>query len=277
MKTNKLRKRRPASPAKDPYKRRSWESDEDYNDRVQQLDAKSQQDLVREQQALDSAAEYEAEYNKMSSIQNARNRDYAIRKKQAQANRLEKEYSGIERATNLISQSKDAANIDVSTAYKNQEQKKQEDVKKKIDDINMFLKSAETASGIYGLAQSMPYLYMKYAPSLLSPIEISLVKRGLGNIANKYVTPQIDGAIALRQWRNGDFARWLETAQNINQYSGAAIDGAQIYTQPGIKDKLINGAELIPVAFDKVPNKYARLFSNLGGFVANAYDVYNNL
>lgn len=58
MKTIHLRKRRQASPAKDPYKRRSWETDEDYNDRVQQMNAKSQEDLAKEQQALDSAAKW---------------------------------------------------------------------------------------------------------------------------------------------------------------------------------------------------------------------------
>ena len=36
-------------------------------------------------------------------------------------------------------------------------------------------------------------------------------------------------------------------------------------------------AELIPVAFDKVPNNYARLFSNIGGFAGNVYDVYQNI
>lgn len=42
MKNTPLRKPRPAHPSKNPYKRRSWETDEDYNDRISQINAKSQ-------------------------------------------------------------------------------------------------------------------------------------------------------------------------------------------------------------------------------------------
>ena len=48
MKNTPLRKPRPAHPSKNPYKRRSWETDEDYNDRISQINAKSQKDLEAE-------------------------------------------------------------------------------------------------------------------------------------------------------------------------------------------------------------------------------------
>ena len=48
MKNTPLRKPRPAHPSKNPYKRRSWETDEDYNDRISQINSKSQKDLEKE-------------------------------------------------------------------------------------------------------------------------------------------------------------------------------------------------------------------------------------
>lgn len=277
MRTTPLRKPRPASPAKDPYKRRSWESDEDYNDRVQQMDAKSQQDLAKEQEAIDAANEYDARYSKMASTYNSLNRDYTIREKLAQANRLEKEYDGMKKATDLLSQSKDTANLDVATAYKNQEQKKQERVNDKLHDANLMLKSLETATSLWGIGQFVPYMYMKYGPQFFSYIGRQFAKRGLVNQTRQLIMPQIDRSLAAQTARNGDALRFAEMTQDANQYAGGIIDAAQIYTQPNARDKFVNAAELVPLAFDKVNNKYARLFSNIGGFAANIYDVYSNL
>lgn len=276
MRTTPLRKPRPASPAKDPYKRRSWESDEDYKDRVQQTDSKSQEDLVKEQQALDEAAEWEAQYNKTAAMYNEASKSDYIRKRQAQANRLEREYNSIKRATQILQQAKDTINLDVNTAYQNQETGKQQDRSDKLHDVNLMLKSLETAGGLWGIAQFAPYMYLRYGPQALNYIGRQFAKRGLINQTRQLVMPQLDMAIAAQSAKNGDVLRFAEMMQDANQYSGAAIDAAQIFTQPDTKDKLINSAELIPIAFDKVNNNYARLFSNFGGLTANIYDVYSN-
>lgn len=277
MRTTPLRKPRPAHPAKDPYKRRSWESEEDYKDRVQRLDSESQEDLAKDQQALDEAAEWEAQDNKITAMNREASKADYIRKKEAQANRLEKQYNSIKRATQILQQSKDTINLDVNTAYQNQEIKKQQDRSDKLHDVNLMLKSLETAGGLWGIAQFAPYMYLKYGPQALNYIGRQFAKRGLINQTRQLVMPQLDMAIAAQTAKNGDILRYAEMAQDANQYYGAAIDAAQIYTQPDTRDKLINSAELIPVAFDKVNNNYARLFSNFGGLAANIYDVYSNL
>ena len=140
-----------------------------------------------------------------------------------------------------------------------------------------MLKSLETAGGIWGMTQFAPYMYLKYGPQALNYIGRQFAKRGLVNQTRQLIAPQINRAIAAQSSMNGNALKFAEVAQDVNQYSGAAIDAAQIYTQPDTKSKLVNSAELVPVAFDKVPNNYARLFSNLGGFAANIYDVYQNL
>ena len=277
MKTTPLRKPRPAHPSRDPYKRRSWETDEDYNDRVAQMNSKSQKDLEKEQQALDSASQWQAEYDKASNVANRQQRDRFIRNKQRQANRLQNVYNDIHKSEQIMRQSKDTVSFDVSTAYKNQELKKQQNDSDKLHDINLMLKSLETAGGIWGMAQFAPYMYLKYGPQALNYIGRQFAKRGLVNQTRQLIAPQINRAIAAQSSMNGNALKFAEVAQDINQYSGAAIDAAQIYTQPDTKSKLVNSAELVPVAFDKVPNNYARLFSNLGGFAANIYDVYQNL
>lgn len=277
MKTTPLRKPRPAHPSRDPYKRRSWETDEDYNDRVAQVNSKSQKDLEKEQQALDSASQWQAEYDKASNVANRQQRDRFIRNKQRQANRLQNVYNDIHKAEQTMRQSKDTVSFDVSTAYKNQELKKQQNDSDKLHDINLMLKSLETAGGIWGMAQFAPYMYLKYGPQALNYIGRQFAKRGLVNQTRQLIAPQINRAIAAQSSMNGNALKFAEVAQDVNQYSGAAIDAAQIYTQPDTKSKLVNSAELVPVAFDKVPNNYARLFSNLGGFAANIYDVYQNL
>lgn len=277
MKTTPLRKPRPAHPSRDPYKRRSWETDEDYNDRVAQVNFKSQKDLEKEQQALDSASQWQAEYDKASNVANRQQRDRFIRNKQRQANRLQNVYNDIHKAEQTMRQSKDTVSFGVSTAYKNQELKKQQNDSDKLHDINLMLKSLETACGIWGMAQFAPYMYLKYGPQALNYIGRQFAKRGLVNQTRQLIAPQINRAIAAQSSMNGSALKFAEVAQDVNQYSGAAIDAAQIYTQPDTKSKLVNSAELVPVAFDKVPNNYARLFSNLGGFAANIYDVYQNL
>lgn len=277
MKTTPLRKPRPAHPSRDPYKRRSWETDEDYNDRVAQMNSKSQKDLEKEQQALDSASKWQAEYDKASNVANRQQRDRFIRNKQRQANRLQNVYNDIHKSEQIMRQSKDTVSFDVSTAYKNQELKKQQNDSDKLHDINLMLKSLETAGGIWGMAQFAPYMYLKYGPQALNYIGRQFAKRGLVNQTRQLIAPQINRAIAAQSSMNGNALKFAEVAQDVNQYSGAAIDAAQIYTQPDTKSKLVNSAELVPVAFDKVPNNYARLFSNLGGFAANIYDVYQNL
>lgn len=140
-----------------------------------------------------------------------------------------------------------------------------------------MLKSLETVGGIWGITQFGPYMYLKYAPQVLNYVGRQFAKQGLVNQTRQLIVPQIDRAIAARSLMNGNALKFAEVAQDINQYSGAAIDAAQIYTQPDTKSKFVNSAELIPVAFDKVPNNYARLFSNLGGLAGNIYDVYQNI
>lgn len=277
MKRTPLRKPRPAHPSKDPYKRRSWETDEDYNDRVAQMNAKSQKDLEKEQMALDSASEWQAKYDSTSNVMHQQYRDRFVESKQKQANRLQRAYNSIHNAEQVMQQSKDTANFDLDTAYKNQELKKQQNNSDKLHDINLMLRSLETAGGIWGIAQFSPYMYLKYGPQVLNYIGRQFAKRGLVNQTRQLIVPQIERAIAAQSSMNGNALKFAEVAQDVNQYSGAAIDAAQIYTQPNTKDKIVNAAELIPVAFDKVPNNYARLFSNLGGFAANVYDVYQNL
>lgn len=277
MKKTYLRKPRPAHPSRDPYKRRSWETDEDYNDRVAQMNSKSQKDLEKEQQALDSASQWQAEYDKASNDKNRQQRDRFVRNKQRQANRLQNVYNDIHKAEQTIRQSKNTISLDISTAYKNQELKKQYNNSEKLNDINLMLKSLETAGGIWGIAQFAPYMYLKYGPQALNYVGRQFAKQGLVNQTRQLIMPQIDRAVAAQSSMNGNALKFAEVAQDINQYSGAAIDAAQIYTQPDTKNKLINSAELVPVAFDKVPNNYARLFSNLGGLAANVYDVYQNL
>ena len=277
MKNTPLRKPRPAHPSKNPYKRRSWETDEDYNDRISQINSKSQKDLEKEQQALDSASKWQDEYDTTSNIAHQYYRDRFIKSKQQQANRLQKVYNGIHDVEKVMQQSKDTANFDFTTAYKNQELKKQQNNIDKLHDVNLMLKSLETVGGIWGITQFGPYMYLKYAPQVLNYVGRQFAKRGLVNQTRQLIVPQIDRAIAARSLMNGNALKFAEVAQDINQYSGAAIDAAQIYTQPDTKSKFVNSAELIPVAFDKVPNNYARLFSNIGGLAGNVYDVYQNI
>ena len=276
MRTTPLRRPHPAHPAKDPYKRRSWETDEDYKDRVAQMDGKSQEDLANEQTASDAAAEWQARYNKMSKMYRDSAKQQAVDKKNTQSQRLENEFSGIRRATKLLNQSKDTANIDVTTAYKNQQQQKQDQAKSKMNDVNLMLRSLETATGLWGIGQFVPYMYLKYGPQFFNFLGRQFAKRGLINETRQLIMPQLDRAIAAQTAKNGDVLRYAEMTQDANQYFGGAIDAAQIYTQPDTKEKLVNTAELVPLMFDKVNNKYARLFSNIGGLAANIYDVYNN-
>lgn len=140
-----------------------------------------------------------------------------------------------------------------------------------------MLESLETAGGLWGIAQFAPYMYLKYGPQALTYIGRQFAKRDLINQTSQLIMPQLDRAIAAQSAKNGDVLRFAEMMQDANQYSGAVIDGAQIYTQPDTGSKFVNSAELIPVAFDKVNNKYARLFSNLGGLASNIYDVCSNL
>lgn len=158
--------------------------------------------------------------------------------------------------------------LDIGTAIKNQQAEKEQQQKDYLYNINLMLKSLETISAGYGLAGGV-YGWLARRRLLSKGAQIlgdmaanrNLVSRTTAQLPSLYIN-----ALELNT------AKPVQMLNNANQYFGAAIDGVQIFTQPDLKDKVINGVELFPLM---IKNKYPTT-SAFGGALSNMYDLYQN-
>lgn len=156
--------------------------------------------------------------------------------------------------------------LDVTTAIKNQEQAKQDKINEDLYNYNLMLKSLETAFAGVGLV-GVPWQFIaknRYASKLLSKLGDKIASTGLVRRTTAQTPALLTNALEINTYNP------IQLLNNGNQYFGEAVDAIQVYTQPKIKDKIINGIELIPILSRN------HLVKNLGGYLANMYDFYSN-
>lgn len=173
--------------------------------------------------------------------------------------------SKVRRVAKLVTNTK-PLDLDVTTAIKNQEQAKQDKINQELYNYNLMLKSLETASAGVGLV-GIPWQYIaknRWASKLLSKLGDKVANIGLVRRTTAQTPALLTNTLEINSYRP------TQLINKGNQYFGGAVDAMQIGTQPKIKDKIINGIELMPI-ISKNP-----LVNNLGGYLANMYDFYSN-
>lgn len=112
----------PAHPATNPYKRRSWETDEEYKERIQDLDNKSQEAALNDSTAINKYKEWEANIQKQQKINEEKSKAITIEKNTKRAKTLEKEFNSLRNIPSQISSNDtiQAINKNIPEAYKQQ-------------------------------------------------------------------------------------------------------------------------------------------------------------
>lgn len=120
----------PAHPAINPYKRRSWETDEEYKERIQDLDNKSQEVALNDSAAINKYKEWEANIQKQQKINEEKSKVITIEKNTKRAKTLEKEFNSLRNIPSQMSPNDtiQAINKNIPEAYKQQY----------INNINMY-------------------------------------------------------------------------------------------------------------------------------------------
>lgn len=126
----------PAHPATNPYKRRSWETDEEYKERIQDLDNKSQEAALNDSTATNKYKEWEANIQKQQKINEEKSKAITIEKNTKRAETLEKEFNSLRNIPSQMSPNDtiQAINKNIPEAYKQQY----------INNINMYKPALDT-------------------------------------------------------------------------------------------------------------------------------------
>lgn len=126
----------PAHPAINPYKRRSWETDEEYKQRIQDLDNKSQEAALNDSTAINKYKEWEANIQKQQKINEEKSKAITIEKNTKRAKTLEKEFNSLRNIPSQMSPNDtiQAINKNIPEAYKQQY----------INNINMYKPALDT-------------------------------------------------------------------------------------------------------------------------------------
>ena len=126
----------PAHPAINPYKRRSWETDEEYKERIQDLDNKSQEVALNDSTAINKYKEWEANIQKQQKINEEKSKAITIEKNTKRAKTLEKEFNSLRNIPSQMSPNDtiQAINKNIPEAYKQQY----------INNINMYKPALDT-------------------------------------------------------------------------------------------------------------------------------------
>ena len=126
----------PAHPATNPYKRRSWETDEEYKERIQDLDNKSQEVALNDSTAINKYKEWEANIQKQQKINEEKSKAITIEKNTKRAKTLEKEFNSLRNIPSQMSPNDtiQAINKNIPEAYKQQY----------INNINMYRPALDT-------------------------------------------------------------------------------------------------------------------------------------
>ena len=153
----------PAHPATNPYKRRSWETDEEYKERIQDLDNKSQEAALNDSTAINKYKEWEANIQKQQKINEEKSKAITIEKNTKRAKTLEKEFNSLRNIPSQMSSNDtiQAINKNIPEAYKQQY----------INNINMYKPALDTIDlGIN--------LYSLYNPTV-PVLSVGLLTNGL--------------------------------------------------------------------------------------------------
>lgn len=120
----------PAHPATNPYKRRSWETDEEYKERIQDLDNKSYEVALNDSTAINKYKEWEANIQKQQKTNEEKSKVITIEKNTKRAKTLEKEFNSLRNIPSQMSPNDtiQAINKNIPEAYKQQY----------INNINMY-------------------------------------------------------------------------------------------------------------------------------------------
>lgn len=126
----------PAHPATNPYKRRSWETDEEYKERIQDLDNKSQEVALNDSTAINKYKEWEANIQKQQKTNEEKSKVITIEKNTKRAKTLEKEFNSLRNIPSQMSPNDtiQAINKNIPEAYKQQY----------INNINMYRPALDT-------------------------------------------------------------------------------------------------------------------------------------
>ena len=126
----------PAHPATNPYKRRSWETDEEYKERIQDLDNKSQEVALNDSTAINKYKEWEANIQKQQKTNEEKSKAITIEKNTKRAKTLEKEFNSLRNIPSQMSPNDtiQAINKNIPEAYKQQY----------INNINMYRPALDT-------------------------------------------------------------------------------------------------------------------------------------
>ena len=126
----------PAHPATNPYKRRSWETDEEYKERIQDLDNKSQEAALNDSTAINKYKEWEANIQKQQKTNEEKSKVITIEKNTKRAKTLEKEFNSLRNIPSQMSPNDtiQAINKNIPEAYKQQY----------INNINMYKPALDT-------------------------------------------------------------------------------------------------------------------------------------
>lgn len=173
--------------------------------------------------------------------------------------------SKVRRIAGLVTNTK-PLDLDINTAIKNQEQAKQNKINEELYNYNLMLKSLETTSAGIGLV-GIPWQCIaknRLASKLLSKLGDKIANTELVRRTTAQTPALLTNTLEVNSYRP------TQLMNKGNQYFGSSIDAIQIGTQPKIKDKVINGIELMPM-INRNP-----LVKNLGGYLANMYDFYSN-
>lgn len=126
----------PAHPDTNPYKRRSWETDEEYKERIQDLDNKSQEAALNDSTAINKYKEWEANIQKQQKTNEEKSKVITIEKNTKRAKTLEKEFNSLRNIPSQMSPNDtiQAINKNIPEAYKQQY----------INNINMYKPALDT-------------------------------------------------------------------------------------------------------------------------------------
>lgn len=126
----------PAHPATNPYKRRSWETDEEYKERIQDLDNKSQEAALNDSTAINKYKEWEANIQKQQKINEEKSKAITIEKNTKRAKTLEKKFNSLRNIPSQMSPNDtiQVINKNIPEAYKQQY----------INNINMYKPALDT-------------------------------------------------------------------------------------------------------------------------------------
>ena len=126
----------PAHPTTNPYKRRSWETDEEYKERIQDLDNKSQEVALNDSTAINKYKEWEANIQKQQKINKEKSKAITIEKNTKRAKTLEKEFNSLRNISSQMSPNDtiQVINKNIPEAYKQQY----------INNINMYKPALDT-------------------------------------------------------------------------------------------------------------------------------------